>query len=434
MKPTPSIPIFAVTLGAGLVFMPDRLQLLGNSSGASGSFLFFTLMLGIVVCASTVRSYGMLISDFSHPGGEIQELKKILGARTAASVSIGGILPFAVCASAGILVSAGFAFNEVFVYWFPNFAFAYLLLAAVLLVNIRGRDAVRISQAVSVAVAGVGMIVLTVAAVFAPPVVKNPLAGAPAFQYRSLVDGLVLLIGFDMALYAGHDSRQGAGRVTGAMMVTVLGSGLLLALWGLGSMLQVPASKLISSTVPHMVAARTVLGQTGRIIMGCVVVFGVFGAVNALFYTVGRMAGALTEFGDHSADRNTKKRAVTAAVVLAASATALLMAMGMAGEPKLEAFIRAGMVLWLMRLSVVNASAVVRLKRFMTEERFAARHAMLGLGTIAAAFTALAAAGLMAMEPHKTDMVLFLLTVSAMVWIVIAGLDIFLRSRKNRSA
>jgi hypothetical protein len=29
----------------------------------------------------------------------------------------------------GLLVSSGFAFNEIFVYWFPNFGFAYLFLA-----------------------------------------------------------------------------------------------------------------------------------------------------------------------------------------------------------------------------------------------------------------------------------------------------------------
>jgi hypothetical protein len=32
-----------------------------------------------------------------------------------------------VCASAGLVVSAGFVFNKVFVYWFPNFAFAFAL-------------------------------------------------------------------------------------------------------------------------------------------------------------------------------------------------------------------------------------------------------------------------------------------------------------------
>ena len=395
--------------------------------------MFLALMLGLVVCAATARSYQALISDFPHFVGEISGLKKILGYKTAAAISIDGLLPFAVCASAGLLVSAGFAFNEVFVYWFPNFAFAYLLLAAALLVNCLSRHAVRISQTVSLAAAAAGMIILTAVAVFTPPAVAPPLEPIPAFQYRSLVDGLILLIGFDMALYAGNDSPQETGRVKDAMMVALSGSVLLLALWGLVSMLQVPASKLVSSTVPHMVAARTVWGQTGRMIMGGVVVFGVFGAVNALFYTIGRMAGALTEEGDRPGDRRLKKRAAIAAVGLAALATALLMATGMAGEPRLETFIRAGMVLWLMRLAVVNAAAVVRLTRFNNGNRIAKRYGVLAPGIFAAAFTALAAVGLIFREHHKADMVFFLFSVSATVWIVIAGYHRFLGSRKKRS-
>ena len=44
---------------------------------------------------------------------------------------------------------------------------------------------------------------------------------------RSLVDGLVLLIGFFWALSAGIFSRLGGGRLRGALLVAVAGHGQL---------------------------------------------------------------------------------------------------------------------------------------------------------------------------------------------------------------
>lgn len=49
----------------------------------------------------------------------------------AAAMALTGRIPVFLFASTAMLVSAGFAFNEIFVYWFPNFLFASLLLALI---------------------------------------------------------------------------------------------------------------------------------------------------------------------------------------------------------------------------------------------------------------------------------------------------------------
>ena len=84
----------------------------------------------------------------------------MLGHRNAAIILICGKLPFAVCASAGLVVSAGFVFNEVFVYWFPNFAFASLLLVSITLLNIFGKKPALVTQVITLAVARIGLLIL----------------------------------------------------------------------------------------------------------------------------------------------------------------------------------------------------------------------------------------------------------------------------------
>ena len=98
--------IFALVLAAGLTLSPDTLALFGNSVGFAGWLLFLALPVGILIHLSTVHSFQILHASSS---GHIKAIQKMLGQRISAILLISGKLPFAVCASAGLVVSAGFA-------------------------------------------------------------------------------------------------------------------------------------------------------------------------------------------------------------------------------------------------------------------------------------------------------------------------------------
>jgi hypothetical protein len=92
-------------------------------------------------------------------------LQKVLGRRNAAILLTCGRLPFAVCASAGLVVSAGFVFNEVFV----------------------------------------GLLILTAAGLFSPSDTQNTTEMNVSFDYRHMTAAASVLIGFDMGLYVSRD-------------------------------------------------------------------------------------------------------------------------------------------------------------------------------------------------------------------------------------
>ena len=366
-------------MAGALMFTPDALNLWGNALGRMGIFALPALAAGILLHAITLNSFRRLSTAFGPPMGGHGALRDLWGRVPADLVLFCGKVPLAVGAATGLVVSAGFIFNEVFLYWFPNFAFAYLLLGAALLFNLLGNRAVLWGQGIALAAVLGGLLVLSgwalwgvisantgIAAPSAPDSGNWPLTGIAA--------AVVVLMGFDLALYG---NRRGArdGRFPYRAVFLALGvGGVVLALWGLTGLNTVSRSKLADTTISHIIIARTVGGDTGRYIIGGVVIGGVFAAVNALLFSVGRLLAELISdphapskvvkatSGNNVEDYGPSPKMLRLARSAVALLAALAMAGGWAGEPVLETFIRTGIVFWLFHHLTVNIGAV-RLNR-----------------------------------------------------------------------
>jgi amino acid transporter len=250
-------------------------------------------------------------------------------------------------------------FNEVFLYWFPNFGFAFGLLGVLLAINV-----LRVSgaaQVVFVAAAVLGLALLTAlgltgtggngAQASADVSTLGTLRAAPV--------GLLLLIGYDLG---GRESMSGAeaeslktGVIFSPMAAAIVIVGVLFCLWGVASVRYVTLEKLSESTIPHTVAAREILGQKGRIVIGVVAIAGTCGAVNALFFSVSRMLSGMASQG--LLPRFLSRPQVT--VLILAGGAAAMMGLGMAGDPLLEILIRAGLCFWLLEYCAVHLCVVV---------------------------------------------------------------------------
>jgi hypothetical protein len=316
------IRLAATALGLGVLVSPDSFVLLGNFMGHAGKAGLWIL--------PAVLALFILIAPGR--GGKGDDRPVLLTVKIVAAAFL----------STGTLVSSGFVFNEVFVYWFPNFGFAFLLLALVLGIQLAGQTAVFRAQT--------GFAGLTLAALMA--LVAAGLAGGgpeggggDSGALLSLpgpgVMGLALLlwVGFDLA---GSVQDQEHGTVPFIAAVAV--AGLVFVFWGLVSILYVPLEKLADSGVPHMKAARYVLGETGRLLMGTAVISGTLAAVNALFLGCRHGVARLADRGD--LPQWASKRFVVP--VGLALAVGLMMATGLAGSETLELWIRAAFLLWLL--------------------------------------------------------------------------------------
>jgi len=259
--------------------------------------------------------------------------------------------------SAVLLVTAGFAFNETFLFWFPNFAFAFILLGVLMFVQLLGRLAAqRVQIFLSVATLG-GLSLLTVMGIWHALVAPSVVVTAQDAEMTSLPYlALLLFVGFDLAL--NHDFRI-APALRKTMNMGIYVAVLILGLWGLVSIFAVPVEKLSTSFIPHILAARAVGGEWGRLIMGAVIIFGSAGAVNALLFANAiANAGA---FGAQSAQQTIllkwlgwpKVWALLAGIVIG-----ILMAVGMAGEEVIDSYVRAGLIVWLLYYGTIHLTLV----------------------------------------------------------------------------
>jgi len=397
------------------MFTPDALNFWGNALGSLGYMALPALGAGIFTHLVTLGSFRRITEAHAAHGGDIKGTGGIGGRPASGLILICAKLPLTLGLSTGLLVSAGFTFNETFIYWFPNFAFAYLLLAAVAAANLLGRQAVRISQAAALGIILGGIVILIISSVWGARV---PAADAPAQQHLNpvyLLCGPALLLGFDLALYGGW--RSPANRVPWAGIAAALAlGGLLYLCWAWIGLHYVPREKLAQTSISHIYVARALLGHTGRIIMGTIVISSVFAAVNALVFTAGRIMVPERPGDNRDAGRGRRSRLAS---VLLTGLIALALAGGWAGEELLETFIRTALVFWLFHYLLVNLAA------WRLDHRQAGKgNAALMRGSAMAVLT-LALAGLYLLETDPKSMGLLMVVipiVAAALYLVTAAM------------
>ena len=347
--------------GIGLILSPLNFAALGNTAGLTGSHFPIVLLSVLAVHLLTAQSYQTL---FSTGPGEGRETSPASSKTDPFLILLlGSRLSLAISAVPLILVSAGFIFNELFLYWFPNFGFAYGMLIILLLLNLLGEKTVLRTQIIFVGSALVGMWLISTiglwSAIFFPEAVKHASPGSgPAFP--GIAAALLLFIGFDLAeLDRFRRGRTFSGPPLRMATVLVL-SGLSFLLWGIVSLLHVPAASLVETTVAHIVAARNIFGDPGARIMGVVVLAGAGAAVNALFFSIPRLLGGLPGSENKSDSATPAKKPKAIFLILLGGIIALVMALGLAGEPELEVALKAALLLWLTQNAFVHLLVLIR--------------------------------------------------------------------------
>lgn len=251
-------------------------------------------------------------------------------------VGFGGIIGSCLFVSTGILVSAGFTFNEVFFYRFPNFGFAFLLLVSAVVLNTLSdekRDLV-IGILVSAAAGCILLLALIGISFFAhgqgqegvrPETVNTTVFWPLLFLY----------LGFErMTVSTGS-------RLQPKTIGLFLASGVILLLaWGYVSSMLVSDDRLADSSIPHMLAAGKIAAPWGRYLMGMALICGALAVVTRFLSISGEFlvsAGLLPLFP-------VCRKALP---LLLGVGIASLMFAGVAGEDRIEVMIRTSLLLWM---------------------------------------------------------------------------------------
>jgi len=190
-------------------------------------------------------------------------------------------------------------------------------------------------------------------------VVEHHVGGLSFHPLQTGIMSLVLFIGFDFASFAPTSASGQTPNVVWPMLCAVFVAGIVLTLWSLASYNFVDPKRLAETSVPYAITARTILGETGRKIMGLVLIFGACGAVNALLTGVSRMMAAMGSQGLLPSLFSLAKVRATVPLILLTLSIAAMLALGMAGEPLLGTLTKSGIFLWLVTYGSIHLSVLI---------------------------------------------------------------------------
>jgi amino acid transporter len=347
----------------GVMLSPDTLILLGNTLGHEGRAALSGLLVAGGLHVLTARTYGRLGLHPAAREGESRVLHAAFGPLVATVLPLCARVVYTVGAATGILAIAGYVFNEVFVYWFPNLGFSFCLLGMVVGLNLTGSRVATLAQLSYVALALGGLLCLVAMGLLGVGQTLSMLEvpSSSLVTVRSLLAGLLLFVGFELALFTTPYTARVTSPPGRLMALSIVLAALVWCFWGVVSMHFVAPARLAESTVPHMVVARAIGGASGRVVMGVVVLAGTCATVHALLGAGAHMLAGMAGHGLLPAWLGWRQ-AQPALLVLAAG-PAMLLAMGMAGEPETEVYTRAGMLFWLFHYAAMHLAVLVGPRR-----------------------------------------------------------------------
>ncbi len=397
--------VLSLALGAGWLLCPESLVIAGNSAGQLG-WLILPLLAAVallfVVCGELLNNPLLPTTDSK----DFQILQRLTGTIPAAGITIAACIPLVVLAATALLVTSGYTFNEVFLYWFPNFGFSFLLLALLTILQLFPQKTIFRVQVCFTALAAGGLLVLALYGIAGG---EKPVTGIlqQPVSFSSVPSALLFL------LFVG--STLSWNKQTPSFLVPLAGFAIFF-LWILASLLYVTPERLASSTIPYMTAARKIMGDPGRQIMGVVVISGTCAALTSLMLLSRRMLAKIIS-EEMTTGLLTEKTQRWIFPPLIALSTGLLMVTGFAGDELLEVLLRAALILWLFYYSFVCLSALIWIKK--TSQTMPLPAGICTLILLISQFT------LVISNPHKLEICIFIFstlgisTLLAAVWFLI---------------
>ena len=345
-------------LALSWMLSPDALIMLGNSVGRGGMMFFAPFAIGLIFSALAIYLTNHPVLATS-TGNSFTHLATETGLLPAIILTLASRLCLVLLLPTGMLVTAGFTFNETFIYWFPNFAFSFLLLGIILTLHLAGDSIALAAQPFFIGLTICCLLLLCLVGLFNPqelppnqitPVNEFSLPILPVFT------ALILFLGYDRQESSpSFDKRS-------LYIWTIIAGFMLLACWGFVSLKHVPQTTLADSTIPYIISAREVLGQPGRIIMGVAIISGTCGLVNGLFLRAGR---SLQQMVDHVFHPSVGSSALRQRIfpVLFSLFIGIFWKAGLAGSENLDIYIYGSLLFWLLMIGMQCFAATRKLQK-----------------------------------------------------------------------
>jgi hypothetical protein len=350
---------------------------------------------------------------------------------------LSGRLTTALMGVAILAVSAGFLFNEIYLFWFPNFAFAYLMIAGAVFIQLLNQAVFERTQVFFSGLAATGLILL----IFIGLAQEPTLSAAPSpdqrpIELHTFAAAMYLFIGFDLVYLSPTMKTESGIRAWGWMIAGIIGGTVLLGLWSFVGVSHTELETLGESTVPHIAVAAKLAGPVGLKVMGIVGIAGAMAGINALLkaaaQTMANMARRAAIRTEHFPTATVMQLASKPAfwVIGLALLTGSLLALGLAGSDAVDVYFRAGLLFWLIYYASLYPTV---LRHGMLRDSRYRRNWQNPMLLTSAAGALLLVPGigiLLVTDPDKWELAGFSIAVYSTLWLASFGLSKIIRCFK----
>ena len=388
-------------LAMGVMVSPLSMPILGNSAGALGKGVLWSLPAFALLNFLTVNRH------FSAAQAAVPKHPTMPWSEPVLSVlRLSALLPFCIGSATLILAAAGYTFNETFARWFPNLLFSVCFLIFILAMNLIGRGISRHIQNIAVIVFSGAIVVLVAMGLFSidRPIFEGAEAsGFSSFKARPFFMLFWLFMAAELA--AWHEQKNNSRRMPRYAMPAAFGAALVLFwCWSMISIAFAPLDALAKSTVPQTIAAHMIAGITGRQILGIAILAGSFAAVNTLLLGTSAVL--------HESLSPMKKHFQRYVTILSLLILCMLLT-GMAGKEITFSMNRSAFYIWLAAYAGYN---------FFPSARPSAANTSIVAGLALSAIYLAAFVVLVATDPDRAEVASFIVGFTVLFAIVsIAG-------------
>lgn len=235
-----------------------------------------------------------------------------------------------------------------------------------------------------------------------PPQPSQVTAEEAFSPWPYLFAGIAVFMGFELGVL-GRRPTKDALRATSVMLPAIFIGAVFLGLWGWVSSFYVSPDRLAESTVPYSPVARGIWGETGRRIMGGVILAGSCASVNALLQGVTRMMVSCSHERFLPAWLRAHWVGLPVSLLLLAVSVGAMLLSGMAGEPETFRYVRAGIILWWLVYGAVLLAQGVRPEKALRPDTGLNQACAAGGGIVALG----GAVGLLIWNPEPWTVLLF---------------------------
>lgn len=367
----------AYAASTGLVVSGTAMVSLGNGFGTGGLAFAIPAFIGLIIITMVAISYGELASMM--PGGGMvgEYTLPALGRIPALIAVLGGYLVLVSADGGTQLLVAGQSMES----WtgVPAWAFSFLLLAILLVLNLAGVDIfARVQAPIVFGMMGI-LALLGIAGllgVTGQQRVDNPILATDWGTLASMgAVAIWLYIGMEFVAPLAEEVRKPWKTIPLAMILGVSSIFVVDVLFGWGATQYVDLAEMAQSSIPHVVGATAMLGTFGGTLMTVVTILASFSTGNSYLAAIPRMLYGLSNEGllpKWLARVSPRTRVPWAGMIVTASCMAAVLlysTFNAGGIDLILNLISIACVTWLLSYIIAQVDVIVLRRRYPAAKR-----------------------------------------------------------------